>query len=666
MKKITLIITVIILLILAIDTIKINQKFINKPFIEFSITNVKSSFLKGIINKINDFFLYFYPENFHQKQTKYYDPFKFDENSLILHSNKDKIISYSNGLNSLNYSEWKRSHGNEQSNRFSYLEEINYKNAHNIKKIWEFSFDGEIFSDIQCNPIIENGFIYTPTSNGSILSIKATTGELVWKNSNFSRYVAKRGILIDKQNNSNFLFFSDNKHLISLNANDGNYNLNFGKKGKVKLNGSSVVAPVIYQNLIITVTNNKTIEAFNKTNGKKFWAYSFEDPNNHKKIFGKKYFNYGGNPWGGISLDGNRGILYITTGNPSAYFDGSRRPGHNKYSNSVIAFDINKKEIIWDFQETHHDIWNLDIPAPPILTSVWYSKKNKLIDVVVVISKTGNIFLLDRVTGSSLFDIYYKKAPISKIKDEIVSSIQIEKTEFEPFAKNVFSLEEITNRDNNSYQYISKFISNKKFGFFETHELNKENIQFNFHGGAEWMGGSVDHNNGILYLTSNNIAWITSLVKDGNNYSSKFKRLLDIDGYPGNRPPWGKIFAIDLNKGKIIWEEPFGDYPEITFLDSSGKKIKSGTENFGGVTGTAGGVLFATGTVDKKFYILNSKNGKILKEIELPFVGSNPPTVFQSEGKQYVLITSTGSFSLVNGYPGRVNFGNKLILFGLD
>ena len=142
--------------------------------------------------------------------------------------------------------------------------------------------------------------------------------------------------------------------------------------------------------------------------------------------------------------------------------------------------------------------------------------------------------------------------------------------------------------------------------------------------------------------------------------------MTDLDGFPGSKNPWGTITAINLNSGLILWQTPFGDYKEIDLYDMQGKKIKSGTENFGGVTGTAGNILFATGTIDKKFYAINSLDGEVLWEYELPFVGSNPPVVFETNGKQYILVTSTGSFSLAAGYPDKVKFGNRFLLFGLE
>ncbi|MDC0952951.1 hypothetical protein OAR89_04240, partial [Pelagibacteraceae bacterium] len=383
---------------------------------------------------------------------------------------------------------------------------------------------------------------------------------------------------------------------------------------------------------------------------------------------GKKYDSSGGNPWGGFSLDKKRGIAYITTGNAGRYFNGVNRPGKNKYANSIIAIDIKNKKKLWDFQEVRHDIWNLDIPAPPILGSI--TKNNKKIDVVIALTKLGNTIILDRMSGKPIFDFHLKKAPKSKIPGEKTNFYQPSLKIPEPFAKQIFDINEVTNIDEKSKNYILDKIKNHKFGFFEPYELGKKNIQFNFHGGAEWPGGSFDLKSENLYVSSSNIAWETEvkLIKRKKyspspyyKYNSKFKRLKDEKGYPGSKPPWGTISAINLNNGKIKWQIPFGEYKELTK-----KNVPlTGTENYSGLTGTESGILLATGTLDKKFRIFDSENGKELWSYELPYIGSSPPITYQIENDQYILINATGSFSLKKGYPNLVDFGNSIIAFKL-
>ena len=172
------------------------------------------------------------------------------------------------------------------------------------------------------------------------------------------------------------LFFSSYKKLMSLNANNGNLINTFGKNGVVKLRNTSLTSPAIFENNLIITTSEPSLEIYDINSGKLLWKYILMKKNN-KRYGGKRYDYSGGNPWGGFSLDEKRGIVYLTTGNAGKYFDGVNRPGKNNYANSILAFDIKNKKKLWDFQEVRHDIWNLDIPAPPI-TRFNYQKKKKL------------------------------------------------------------------------------------------------------------------------------------------------------------------------------------------------------------------------------------------------------------------------------------------------
>ena len=129
----------------------------------------------------------------------------------------------------------------------------------------------------------------------------------------------------------------------------------------------------------------------------------------------------------------------------------------------------------------------------------------------------------------------------------------------------------------------------------------------------------------------------------------------------GPGPARGTITALNVNTGKIIWQKPFGEYEELT---KKGIPL-TGTENYSGVTGTEAGLILATGTLDKKFRILDARNGKELWSYKMPFIGSSPPVTYQIDGEQYILINSTGSYSLKKGYPDLVEFGNLIIVFKL-
>ena len=186
-------------------------------------------------------------------------------------------------------------------------------------------------------------------------------------------------------------------------------------------------------------------------------------------------------------------------------------------------------------------------------------------------------------------------------------------------------------------------------------------------GGAEWMGASVDHKTGTMYVTANNIPYEVFLTKNKEKflyyeYDSHFEIFKDKDGFPASKPPWGTLTALNLNNGKIIWQIPFGEFPDLVDRGIN----NTGTPNFGGATGTAGGLIFATGTMDKKVRAFNSKNGDEVWSYELPYIGSNPPTIYSHNNEQYILITSTGSVSLKRQFPEKVEFGNWLYSFKLN
>tara|TARA_Y100000768_G_scaffold131051_1_gene97416 strand:- start:4073 stop:6106 length:2034 start_codon:yes stop_codon:yes gene_type:complete len=664
-KKFFLFFIIIIFFWVWKDYKKIDIYFVNQNKVTYDIKNVNSKFLKKI-NRIYNQTLENILVTYFSSHKEYWNLIDDKEDDLpefkILKSNTK--FTKSNNDNPINTEDWQRSHGNNSSNRFSNLKIINNENASDLEIAWIFKMKDHK-GDIQANPIIVNGIIYTPIAGGYIVAIDGKSGKLIWKSDKFTKSVARRGLLFHKNKNDKIprIIFSNRERLISLNATNGKLITSFGGDGQVRT-GLNVTTPVVYKNNIIIVTWDRAIEVYDLFSGKTKWKLKYIKKIS-KRYGGKKFNNNGANSWGGISLDENRGILYFTTGNPHFYFDGTQRPGSNPNSSSLIAVDLEKKKILWSFQETSHDIWNSDLPAPPILTSI--TKDNKKIDVVVTPTKRSNTLILDRLTGEPIFDFRLRKAPKSKLAGEKTSPYQPDLEIPEPFGRNIFKKEDLWSYDLGFQKEIKKKYDNYNFGFYQPYELGKKTLQYNFNGGAEWMGGSVDHSKGIMYVTSNNTLWETGITKVENNkslipeYSSNFTRALDKNGYPVIKPPWGSLTALNLNDGKIIWQVPFGEFDYL-------KKIgfpKTGTENFGGVTATAGNIMIATGTLDKKVYVFDSKNGEILFKKKLPFIGSAPPSTYLYKGEQYIVLHSSGGSTLKKGYPNLVNDGNVLIAFKL-
>ena len=649
------------------DYKKIDFSYINQNKITYSYNNLNNKFLKKIHNFINAKYENFLL-NYSDKQKNHWSiENKFDRQKLPEY----KYIDPSRELtpNTKEYQNigqnWTRSHGDNTSARFSNLREINNSNASKLKVAWKFEIKGH-YNDIQANPIAVEGIIYTPVAGGFIVAIDGSNGKLIWKSEQFGYFAARRGLVFWQNNNTQEkrLYFSNREKLICLNAKTGKLIKDFGNNGKVRT-GLNVITPAIYKNEIIIATWENAVEVYDLLSGKNKWKLKYKKEIKDR-VGSKKYNNEGSNPWGGISLDEERGILYLTTGNPHQYFDGTLRPGNNFGSNSIIAVDIKEKKILWDFQETSHDIWNSDLPAPPVLTSTILNKKK--IDIVLTPTKRANTLILDRLTGNPIFKYRLRKAPSSNIPGEKTSFYQPDIEIPEPFGKNVFTKYDFWSYDQNKIELIKKKYKDFKYGFYQTYDLNQKNLQYNFNGGAEWMGASVDHKKNIMYISSNNIPWETALeqinkgTKDPPEFISSFVRAQDEEGYPISNPPWGTITALNLNNGKKIWQIPFGEYEE---LSEKGIEI-TGTENFGGVTGTEGDIILATGTLDKNFYVFDTINGQKLFSYKLPYIGSSPPTTYVKDGKQFIIVHSTGGSTLMQGYPDRVESGNALYAFTLE
>jgi len=666
--RLSILIAVFVLSFIFYEMTVISSKIINRDLITINLNNIRNPQVKKLMRLLDNYYssiLLLINE-----EAKSYYVNNDDRDTL----QKEKIIKKTNVFSKNLYpiknngKNWYRNHANHASNRFSSLTQINKENINKLTVAWEFIIDGENSYDIQSNVIVAENKIYIPSYNKKIICLDAKTGKFLW-NFDLKDVSPRRGMVYfpDNTASNSKIIFPSYKKLVSLNATTGTINKKFGKKGLVKLSKPSITAPAIYKDNLVITTSEPSLNIYNVHSGKLLWKYVLMESQLKNRNGGKRFDYSGGNPWGGFSLDKERGIAYVTTGNAGRYFNGVNRPGNNKYANSIIAIDIVNQKKIWDFQEVRHDIWNLDIPAPPILGSI--TRDNKKIDVVIALTKLGNTIVLDRISGKPIFDFHLKKAPKSLIPGEKTNFYQPSLKVPEPFAKQVFNLDEVTNINEKSKTYISNKIKNYKYGFFEPYELGKKNIQFNHHGGAEWSGGSFNLNSEILYVSSSNIAWEAEVGLGGGKnkyflkpyykYNSNFKRLKDQNGFPGSKPPWGTITAINLKNGKIKWQKPFGEY-EV--LIKKGIPI-TGTENYSGVTGTESGLLLATGTLDKKFRILDSENGNELWSYKLPFIGSSPPVTYMVDGEQYILINATGSSSLKKGYPDLVKFGNSIMVF---
>ena len=274
--------------------------------------------------------------------------------------------------NSAEHTTWYRSHGDAASSRYSSLKQINRDNVVHLKIAWIYhSADGK--GNLECNPIIVNGVIYAPTAGNHIVAVDGTTGKEIWRFKP-EGHPAFRGLEYwpgDRRVGPR-LFFPSGDWLYALDPRDGHPIQSFGQDGRVR--ARSVVAPTIYKQIVILPCWN-VVNAFDVETGETRWSFNLipqpgEFAHNTWTDGGTWNGGYGANVWGGSALDERRGIEYVATGSPHPNYLGMHHPGENRFANCVVALDAATGKRLWYFQEIRHDIWDLDIPAPPNLAEM--------------------------------------------------------------------------------------------------------------------------------------------------------------------------------------------------------------------------------------------------------------------------------------------------------
>ena len=626
----------LLLCLLLYDMTDYDSSYVNRNSFVFDVKNLNSRHSHRLIFFLRKHFIIYSTK----LSKKYNERWSIESEEERLKYPKYKIIpgkkeNFSKSIRTSEvyktHSDWLRSHGNNYSSRFSALHYINNENIKKLELAWIYKSNDSIGKDIQANPVVEDGLIYTPTPGNNIVCIDGKNGKEIWRFKVENGFAARRGLLIWKNNSDKFskIFFTNNLNkLIALNAKTGKKIKTFGNKGEIEI-GISPIPPLVIDNYLIVSSLKPDLQIFDVSSGKLLWKFYLKDSKNN---FLFNNFRRG-NPWGGISADNDRGIVFLTTGNPAPDYLGVDRPGNNLYANSVIAIDIRNKKKLWHFQEIGHDIWNLDLGAPPILTTI--QKNNDSIDVVVAVSKLGNTIILDRVTGEPIFDFVKKRAPTSKIPGERTAIYQPDVKLPEPVCRNQFKKEYITNIGEKNYNYILSIVENANYGFPAPYEMERKNIAIS--SCVRWAGASVDPDTNRMYVSADNEPGLIEikLNPEGKfNYYSLGKLLRDLDGYPGIKPPWGTLTSMNLNTGKILWQVPLGEYES---LSQKGIPI-TGTPNRSGATATAGNLVFVSGTHDNKIRAFDSMNGKELWSYKMPSLGSAPPTSYMVDGKQYIII----------------------------
>jgi quinoprotein glucose dehydrogenase len=552
-------------------------------------------------------------------------------------------------------------------------------------------------SNPQATPIVIDGVMYLPARGNQVLALDADTGAEVW------RYQLPPGDQTTARGVAYWpgdaglaprILLTAGPRLVALDAATGTAAAGFGRNGMIEITVPWNGVPLIYRNVAILGATVGEVplsvpgdtRAFDVRTGRKMWAFHtvpLPGELGHESWIDGWRNRSGVNVWAWyMTLDAERGILYMPIAGPAANYWGGDRPGNNLFANSIVAVDAETGRYRWHFQTVHHDLWDADMPAPPSLVDI--VQDGRRVPALASVGKTGYMFILDRVTGKPIFGVEERPVPKGDVPDEWYAPTQpFPVKPARPLVRVDFDKDrDMVRPEDTSVQHVAEcqalwdrsggFHNAGPFTPFSFHEDGlppTSTIQFpGGTGGVNWGGPAADPTTGIVYVNAHDtslVGWIERR-KPGLNYgrgvegtTQPYDRasvngpgpyfgftapVRDAEGrtvanLPCWRPPWGKLVAVNANTGDIAWEVPLG----LTEALPEGRQLTGNSGSAGPIV-TAGGLVFVGATGDRRFRAFEAKSGKELWAARLDGqVNANPMTYRGKSGTQYVAVVATDS-----------------------
>jgi quinoprotein glucose dehydrogenase len=608
--------------------------------------------------------------------------------------------------------EWSSYGGDPGGTRYSALKQINRTNVVNLKIAWVYHTgdlsDGSKYprkSEFESTPILVEGTLYLTTAFNRVIALDPISGKERWTfdpkinlDSKYSEGLMNRGVStwLDTDRNPDvechrriFLATIDAR-LVSLDAVSGKQCRDFGNAGQIDLTRGianiirvgeyeETSPPAIIDDLVVVGSSiadndrvdspNGVVRAFDARTGKLRWKW--------EPIPSSLAPTGAGNAWAMISVDAARDLIFVPTGAPSPDYHGAKRPGDDKWANSVVALRGKDGGFVWGFQLVHHDLWDYDTAQQPILANL--HKDGSIVPVVIQGNKTGNLFVLDRETGSPVFKVEERPVRQSDADAEKTSPTQPFPVTPPPFVRQQLSADDawgVTDAERSACR--ERLLPLRSAGIFTPPSVSGTVAIPGNLGGMNWSGGAFDPERQLFVTNVNNLAMEVHLIprdqylpreqaaeagkfrgdvspQHGTPYGMSRQAIVSPLGLPCVPPPWGELVAIDLSKGTIRWHVPLG--ASVNFKGQT--IVVEGTPNLGGPIVTAGGLIFIGAAMDNVIRAFDVDSGKELWKAQLPAGGQATPMSYEINGRQYIVIAAGGHGKL------GTTLGDSLIGFAL-
>lgn len=485
--------------------------------------------------------------------------------------------------------------------------------------------------------------------------------------------------------------------LIAINADSGQRCAEFGDDGVVDLARHigdfapggyySTSPPVVTQHLVIIgghVTDNAStdepsgvVRAYDVHTGQLVWNWDSGNPTQTQPIAAdREYTRNSPNVWAPMSVDEKAGLVYLPVGNQMPdQFGGNRPPATEKYSSSIVALHVDSGQVAWHQQLTHHDLWDMDPPAQPVLTDM--KTASGMQPVVIVPTKQGDLYVFNRQTGEPVVPINEVPAPQGAVKGDYTANTQ-------PKSQLNLIPPPLTGADMWGATPVDQMMCRIQFkslrydGQYTPPSLQGSISYPGNVGVMNWGGIAVNPSTQSLFAAPKYLAFVLQLVprdkaremekaksengglqaNAGAPYAVKIGPLLSPLKLPCQEPSWGDVAGVDLEQGKVVWKHPNGTTRDQTPVIPV--PLHTGVPALGGPITTAGGVAFEAGTLDYYIRGYDAASGEQLWKARLPAGGNATPMTYEDDnGQQYVVIAAGG-----HGTFGT-QFGDYVIAYKL-
>ena len=560
---------------------------------------------------------------------------------------------------------------------YSPLDELTANNVSDLAEAWRYSLDaeaeGERGPNSQASPIVVDGVMYV-TAADRVVALDPATGTEVWRHEVVGPRPSRRGVSYwpGADGMAPRIIFTTGLHLRALDAASGEPVSDFGDGGAVDMIVPYNSVPLVFGDVVVVGANTPAgtiggignARAFNARTGEKVWEFnSVAQPGDpgHDTWEGDSWQNrLGANAWPFyFSMDEERGLLYIPLASPIPGDYGGDRPGDNLYGNAMVAVDINSGEYRWHFQTIHHDLWDADPPAPPALFDI--PRDGGPIAALGVTTKSGYLYILNRENGEPVYGIEERAVAASDVPGEATSPTQPIPVRPVGLSRLTFESEDLVTAEDTSPEHASacgELVDSLgelyNAGPFTPWVYRPESAPLRTTlsfpggvGGANWGGVAVDPSTGYLMVVTQDLGALGFVEEAPGDHPVPYRKgaqrpasfAVRVGGatLPCQKPPWGRLTAVDAATGDVVWQETLG----VTDGLPEGKQATGRPVRAGAIT-TAGGLLFVAGTDDGRLRAFESASGRELWTTRLGGSGNANPVTYQADdGKQYVAIAAT-------------------------